>query len=77
MDIRNLQSRWVPPKVIGQKYQDPWSRKQKTAHGLFYSTGVCTFDPGYFSTGSCESSITYIDGAKGVLLYRGCASVVL
>lgn len=33
---------------------------------------MCTFDPGFGSTASCESSITYIDGAKGVLLYRGC-----
>lgn len=30
-----------------------------------------TFDPGYFATASCESKITYIDGDKGVLLYRG------
>ncbi|MCX7125800.1 MAG: citrate synthase [Gammaproteobacteria bacterium] len=30
-----------------------------------------TYDPGYFSTASCESKITYIDGDKGVLLYRG------
>ena len=30
-----------------------------------------TFDPGYTATASCESKITYIDGAKGVLLYRG------
>lgn len=35
------------------------------------STGICTFDPGFGSTASCESSITYIDGNKGVLLYRG------
>lgn len=35
------------------------------------STGMCTFDPGFGSTASCESSITYIDGNKGVLLYRG------
>lgn len=33
--------------------------------------GICTFDPGYSSTASCESSITYIDGKEGVLLYRG------
>mmetsp|Transcript_45567 Transcript_45567/g.145029 ORF Transcript_45567/g.145029 Transcript_45567/m.145029 type:complete len:473 (-) Transcript_45567:824-2242(-) len=33
--------------------------------------GVCTYDPGFTSTGSCESSITYIDGVAGVLLYRG------
>ncbi|PRW59347.1 citrate (Si)-synthase [Chlorella sorokiniana] len=35
------------------------------------STGMCTFDPGFGSTASCESSITYIDGNKGILLYRG------
>src|SRR5512132_1709499 len=38
---------------------------------LYQDTGFFTFDPGYTSTGSCESSITYIDGDKGVLLYRG------
>src|SRR5258707_1410346 len=30
-----------------------------------------TYDPGFTSTGSCESKITYIDGDEGVLLYRG------
>jgi citrate synthase len=38
---------------------------------LYEETGYFTFDPGYTSTGSCESSITYIDGDEGVLLYRG------
>ncbi|MDZ3837593.1 MAG: citrate synthase [Rhodospirillales bacterium] len=38
---------------------------------LYQDTGYFTFDPGYTSTGSCESSITYIDGDEGVLLYRG------
>jgi len=33
--------------------------------------GVFTYDPGYTSTGSCESTITFIDGDKGELLYRG------
>ncbi len=33
--------------------------------------GVFTLDPGFTSTASCESKITYIDGDKGVLLYRG------
>ncbi len=32
---------------------------------------VCTFDPGFMSTASCVSAITYIDGEAGVLLYRG------
>jgi len=33
--------------------------------------GIYTFDPGFGSTASCESAITYIDGTNGVLLYRG------
>ncbi len=38
----------------------------------FYSeTGLFTFDPGFTSTASCESQITFIDGEEGVLLYRG------
>ena len=38
---------------------------------LYGKTGTFTFDPGYMSTASCKSSITYIDGDKGELLYRG------
>ena len=33
--------------------------------------GIFTIDPGYVSTASCESKITFIDGAEGILLYRG------
>ncbi len=33
--------------------------------------GIFTFDPGFLSTASCESKITFIDGAKGILLHRG------
>jgi citrate synthase len=38
---------------------------------LYKETGHFTYDPGFTSTASCKSSITYIDGEKGVLLYRG------
>ena len=38
---------------------------------LYAKADVFTFDPGYTSTGSCESKITFIDGEKGELLYRG------
>ena len=38
---------------------------------LYRDAGVFTYDPGFTSTGSCESQITYIDGDEGVLLYRG------
>ena len=35
------------------------------------AAGLFTYDPGFVSTASCESAITYIDGDAGVLLYRG------
>ncbi len=35
------------------------------------SKGVFTFDPGFTSTASCESKITFIDGDEGILLHRG------
>ncbi len=38
---------------------------------LYAQTGMFTYDPGFTSTGSCQSKITYIDGDEGVLLYRG------
>ena len=38
---------------------------------LYAQTGAFTFDPGFTSTASCESGITYIDGDAGVLLHRG------
>ena len=38
---------------------------------LYAQTGLFTFDPGFTSTASTESKITYIDGDEGVLLYRG------
>ena len=38
---------------------------------LYREQGVFTYDPGFVSTGSCESEITYIDGEEGILMYRG------
>src|SRR3984893_3591961 len=38
---------------------------------LYAEAGIFTYDPGFTSTGSCESKITYIDGDAGILLYRG------
>lgn len=40
---------------------------------LYTETGMFTYDPGFTSTGSCDSAITYIDGDQGVLLHRGYA----
>ncbi|MDG2156173.1 MAG: citrate synthase [Gammaproteobacteria bacterium] len=38
---------------------------------VYAKQDIFTFDPGFSSTASCESAITYIDGDKGILLYRG------
>ena len=38
---------------------------------LYGQADVFTYDPGFTSTASCESDITFIDGDKGILLYRG------
>ncbi|MFO1216941.1 MAG: citrate synthase [Burkholderiaceae bacterium] len=38
---------------------------------LYAQTGKFTYDPGFLSTAACQSTITYIDGDKGELLYRG------
>ena len=40
-------------------------------NSFYGDTGMFTYDPGYTSTGACESKITYIDGDEGILLYRG------
>ena len=40
---------------------------------LYADTGMFTYDPGFTSTASCESALTYIDGDEGVLLHRGYA----
>ncbi|MFT8736291.1 MAG: citrate synthase [Zymomonas mobilis] len=38
---------------------------------LHSQSGALTYDPGFLSTASCQSQITYVDGEKGILLYRG------
>ncbi|MFZ2982256.1 MAG: citrate synthase, partial [Sphingobium sp.] len=38
---------------------------------LYANTGMFTYDPGFTSTASCESALTYIDGDEGILLHRG------
>ena len=51
------------PGTVGPKVID--------IRSLYSETGLFTYDPGYTSTGSCQSAITYIDGDQGVLLHRG------
>ncbi len=42
---------------------------------VYKELGMFTFDPGFVNTAACESAITFIDGEKGVLQYRGYPSV--
>jgi citrate synthase len=54
------------PVVIGSE-----GEKAVDIYSLYKETGFITLDPGYANTGSCESSITFMDGEKGILRYRG------
>jgi citrate synthase len=53
----------VMPGTVGPEVVD--------VRALYGKTGYFTYDPGFMSTASCTSTITYIDGDAGVLLYRG------
>ncbi len=60
----------------GKEYELPVTVGSEGEVGLDISalrgqSGAITFDPGYGNTGSCSSSITFIDGEKGILRYRG------
>ena len=60
----------------GEQYDFPIVTGTEMERGIDISTlrartGCITFDPGYGNTGSCKSDITYIDGEKGILRYRG------
>ncbi|TBR16809.1 citrate synthase [bacterium] len=54
------------PIVVGSE-----GEKAVDIQKLRAATGYITLDPGYMNTGSCESAITFIDGERGILRYRG------
>ena len=64
--------------VTGQSYDLPLIEgtegpKVLDVRNLYRDVGVFTYDPGYTSTASCSSSITFIDGEAGILRHRGYA----
>ena len=59
------------PEVEQPVYQGTIGPDVIDIRKLYAQTGMFTYDPGFMSTASCQSSITYIDGDKGELLYRG------
>lgn len=66
-------------EIDGKKYEFPIVEGTENELGIDIknlrsaTNGVVTLDPGYKNTGSCESAITFLDGEKGVLRYRGYA----
>src|SRR5512139_4137734 len=63
-------------KLDGKSYQLPIVEGIEKEHAVDISalrneTGYITLDDGYANTGSCQSQITFIDGEKGILRYRG------
>src|SRR5687767_15204473 len=66
MTMKTSNGEWtypVLPGTVGPEVVD--IRK------LYGQTGMFTYDPGFTSTASCQSAITFIDGEKGILLHRG------
>ena len=63
----------------GKTYEFPVIEGTENEHAIDIKTlrsvsgGLITIDPGYKNTGSCESAITFLDGEKGILRYRGYA----
>src|ERR1043165_7912980 len=60
----------------GKEYEFPVVEGTEGEKGIVISdlrakTGLITLDPGYGNTGACKSAITFIDGDKGILRYRG------
>jgi len=64
-------------EIDGQKYEFPLVTGTENEVAIDIKTlrgvtgGVTTIDPGYKNTGACESAITFLDGEKGILRYRG------
>lgn len=66
-------------EIDGKKYEFPIVEGTENELGIDIKSlrsdtnGIVTLDPGYKNTGSCESAITFLDGEKGILRYRGYA----
>ena len=63
-------------KINGKNFDLPLINGSENELGIDISnlrkkTGAITLDSGYVNTGACKSSITFLDGEKGILRYRG------
>jgi citrate synthase len=60
-------------KVNGKEYELPLIQGTEINKLRALTEGVITIDPGFKNTGSCQSAVTFLDGEKGILRYRGYA----
>jgi hypothetical protein len=65
----SVPAHFPPPPPTRARAGRDW--KTGTMVGDRLQTGLYTYDPGFTATGSCSSSITFIDGDKGLCAYRG------
>ncbi len=76
VEMPNQNKKTATLEIDGKKYSYPILEGSEGPSviditKLYNDTGHFTYDPGYMSTASCESKITFIDGDKGILRYRG------
>jgi citrate synthase len=76
IERRGIMAETVQLSYQGKTYEFPIIEGSNGDKGIDISklrstTGLTTFDPGFLSTAACTSDITFLDGEKGILLYRG------
>src|SRR4030042_2290067 len=74
--MRDKMGESVRIEIEGKRYELPLiigseGEKAIDINELRKKTGLITYDPGFGNTGSCKSAITFMDGEKGILRYRG------
>jgi citrate synthase len=70
-DVVSLQGKGLGESIDFEVHHGTTGPSVFDIRKLYGQTGMFTYDPAFMSTASCESKITYIDGEKGELLYRG------
>jgi citrate synthase len=71
MNVARLKLDWMDEEVCLPIHSGAEGPSVIDVSKLYQQTGLFTYDPGFMSTASCKSKITYIDGEQGILRHRG------
>lgn len=71
MNVARLKLDWMHEEFCLPVYSGTEGPSAIDVSKLYQQTGLFTYDPGFMSTASCRSKITYIDGERGILRHRG------